>query len=98
MHRLVYATILLPLLAACQQQGMSAHLYGPPKGTTPAYWQVEAYSDRPANGPGAARGVLFWSHGVSGQRVQWKGKPLRFVKKFRRGRLGRHQGQPQQPA
>ena len=82
MHRLAYATILLPILAACQQQDMSAHLYGPPKGTSPAYWQVEAYSDRPVIGPEAARGVLFWSHGVSGQNVQWKGKPLRFVKKF----------------
>ena len=82
MHRLVYATLLLPLLAACQQQGMSAHLYGPPKGTTPAYWQVDAYSDKPSIGPEASRGVLFWSHGVSGTNVQWKGKPLRFVKKF----------------
>ena len=82
MYRLVYATFLLPLLAACQQQGMSAHLYGPPKGTSPAYWQVEAYSDRPAIGPEAARGVLFWSHGVSGQNVQWKGRPLRFIKRF----------------
>ena len=82
MNRLVYATLLLPLLAACQQQGMSAHLYGPPKGTTPAYWQVDAYSDKPSIGPEASRGVLFWSHGVSGTNVQWKGKPLRFVKKF----------------
>ena len=84
MSRLVCATLLFPLLAACQQQGMSAHLYGPPKGTSPAYWQVAAYSDKPPIGPETARGVLFWSHGVSGQNVQWKGKPLRFVERFAR--------------
>lgn len=82
MPRLVLGTLLLTLLAACQQQGMSAHRYGPPKGTSPAYWQVDAYSDNPAVGPRAAGGVLFWSHGVSGSNVQWKGKPLRFVRKF----------------
>lgn len=82
MSRLVYVMLLLPFLAACQQQGMSAHLYGPPKDTSPAYWQVDAYSDRPAIGPEVAAGVLFWSHGVSGRHVQWKGKPLRFVRKF----------------
>ena len=82
MRRLVHAMLLLPFLAACQQQGMSTHLYGPPKGTSPAYWQVDAYSDRPSVGPKAARGVLFWSHGVKGHEAQWKGRPLRFVKRF----------------
>ncbi len=82
MRRLVLAALLLPLLAACQQQGMSAHRYGPPPGASSAQWQVAACADRPLLGPGAARGVVFWSHGVSGRRVQWKGKPLRFVGKF----------------
>lgn len=82
MYRLVSAVLFLPLLAACQQQGMSAHRYGPPEGTSPAYWQVAAYSDKPPIGPETAEGVLFWSHGVSGNNVQWKGKPLRFVEKF----------------
>ncbi|MYE01183.1 MAG: alpha/beta hydrolase [Alphaproteobacteria bacterium] len=82
MYRLVCATLSLLLLAGCQQQGVSAHRYGPPEGTSPAYWQVAAYYDKPPIGPEVARGVLFWSHGVSGQNVQWKGKPLRFVKKF----------------
>ena len=76
--------LLLPLLAACQQQGVSAHIYGPPKGASPAYWQVGAYTHTPPIGPEASAGVLFWSHGVSGRRVQWKGKPLRFVEKFAR--------------
>lgn len=82
MYRLVSAVLFLPLLAACQQQGMSAHRYGPPEGTSPAYWQAAAYSDKPPIGPETAEGVLFWSHGVSGNNVQWKGRPLRFVKKF----------------
>lgn len=82
MQRLACAALLLPILAACQQQGMSRHVYGPPGGASPAYWQVAAYKDRPVVGPEAAEGVVLWSHGVAGRNVAWRHPPLRFVKRF----------------
>ena len=58
------------------------HLYGPPTGTSPAYWQVRTYGDRPPRGPEASQGILFWSHGLWGRTPKWKDKPPRFVRKF----------------
>ena len=85
MRGLVYAMLLLPLLAACQPQGnMSAHRFGPPSGGAPAYWQVPAYPDRPLLGPDAARGVLLWSHGLRGRAPSWTRAPQPFVERFAR--------------
>ena len=82
MYRLACTALLLPLLAACQQQTASRHAYGPPEGAAQAYWQVAAYKDRPVVGPEDAEGVLLWSHGVAGRNVQWRHPPPRFVKRF----------------
>lgn len=36
-----------------------------------AYWTEYAFCDLPLDGPGRARGLIFWSHGVSADRVQY---------------------------
>lgn len=56
---------------------------GPPSAWT-AYWEVDAFSDHPRRGPAAAKGVLFWSHGVNGKTEQYKFPPPGFVKDFAR--------------
>ena len=48
----------------------------------PAYWEVPAYKKIATKGPKNAKGIVFWSHGVSGRRVQWKSPPARFMRKF----------------
>ena len=47
---------------------VGSHLYGPPPGTSPAYWQVAAYSNKPLQGPDHARGVRLLE--PRGQRQQ----------------------------
>lgn len=55
--------------------------YNPPDGS-PAYWETAGFREHRVKGPEDARGVLFWSHGVSGKNVQWKSRPARFIKAF----------------
>ncbi len=58
-----------------------AQPYDPPEGS-PAYWVVPAYKNFPPKGPADARGIIFWSHGVSAKNVQWSGRPARFMLDF----------------
>ena len=37
-----------------------------------AYWVEYAFCDLPAKAPGKAKGLIFWSHGVSGDRPQYQ--------------------------
>ncbi len=50
------------------------HYTGPPSDFT-AYWAVPAFADFPPKGPQAAKGVIFWSHGVSGKNPQYHVHP-----------------------
>lgn len=40
-----------------------------------SYWTEYAYCNVAVQGPGKAKGVIFWSHGVSGINEQYKGPP-----------------------
>jgi hypothetical protein len=54
-------------------------------GQTPdgrAYWAEYGYCDQPVRGPAGALGLILWSHGVSGQRDQYKGSPPPFVRRL----------------
>lgn len=43
---------------------------GPPNNA--AYWTVPAFADKLPQGPTKAKGIIFWSHGVSGQLPQYQ--------------------------
>jgi len=52
----------------------------PPDGR--AYWAEYAFCDLPARDPGEALGLILWSHGVSGNRDQYKSAPPLFVRRL----------------
>jgi hypothetical protein len=58
--------------------------YDPPPSAWTAYWDVPAFKDHPYKGPAAARGVMFWSHGVSGKLEQYGSPPPEIVRDFAR--------------
>lgn len=79
---------LLPCLLALPLAGLltvsspaSSQPYNPPEGS-PAYWETPGFREHPISGPQDARGIVFWSHGVNGKNVQWKGKPAPYIKAF----------------
>ena len=58
---------------------------GPPAdGST--YWVVPAFRDQPEVGPQKAKGVILWSHGLSGQNPQWQSPPPDIIRDM--GRAG----------
>ncbi len=58
---------------------------GPPSdGGT--YWVVPAFADQPEAGPQKAKGVILWSHGLSGQNPQWQSPPPDVIRDL--GRAG----------
>jgi len=61
-----------------------AQAYGPPPSSWTAYWDVPAFADHPYKGPDKARGVLFWSHGVSGKLPQYDSPPPDLIRDFAR--------------
>lgn len=60
------------------------HYSGPPSDFT-AYWAVPAFADFPPKGPETAKGVIFWSHGVSGQNPQYHFHPPELMRFAARG-------------
>ncbi len=64
--------------------GAIAQPYDPPPSAWTAYWDVPAFKDHPYKGPAAARGVMFWSHGVSGKLEQYGSPPPEIIKDFAR--------------
>lgn len=71
------ALLCLPLAAAAQERrtapgGEAALACGQgPDGRS--YWTEYAFCDIAVKGPTQAKGLVLWSHGVSGQRDQYKG-------------------------
>ena len=47
-----------------------------------AYWTEYAYCDVAVKGPAAAKGLVLWSHGVSGDREQYKFAPAIVLQQF----------------
>ncbi|MBM3521913.1 MAG: hypothetical protein FJX57_03060 [Alphaproteobacteria bacterium] len=64
-----------------QEPKFQAPHAGPPSAFT-AYWLAYAWEDRQPRGPARARGVVFWSHGVSGMRPQYDGSPSRTIRRL----------------
>jgi pimeloyl-ACP methyl ester carboxylesterase len=61
-----------------------AQPYSPPPSDFTSYWTEPAFKDSPYKGPSAARGILFWSHGVSGKYQQWQFPPPEVIHDFAR--------------
>jgi len=75
---------LASLAIALVAPAASAQPYdGPPSAWT-AYWDVPAFSDHPYKGAAAAKGVVFWSHGVSGKLAQYDSPPPAIMRDFAR--------------
>jgi len=75
---------LASLAIAAGASAASAQPYdGPPSAWT-AYWDVPAFRDHPYKGPAAAKGVVFWSHGVSGKLAQHDSPPPAIMRDFAR--------------
>ena len=75
---------LASLAIALAAPAASAQPYdGPPSAWT-AYWDVPAFSDHPYKGAAAAKGVVFWSHGVSGKLAQYDSPPPAIMRDFAR--------------
>jgi pimeloyl-ACP methyl ester carboxylesterase len=51
-----------------------------PDGRT--YWTEYGFCDIAPKGPAAAKGIVFWSHGVSGDREQFRGSPAPVVRQL----------------
>ena len=64
--------------------GAAAQPYDPPPSAWTTYWDVPAFKDHPYRGPAAAKGVIFWSHGVAGQLEQYGAPPPEIVKDLAR--------------
>jgi dienelactone hydrolase len=75
---------LASLAIALVAPAASAQPYdGPPSAWT-AYWDVPAFSDHPYKGAAAAKGVVFWSHGVSGKLALYDSPPPAIMRDFAR--------------
>jgi dienelactone hydrolase len=75
---------LASLAIALVAPAASAQPYdGPPSAWT-AYWDVPAFSDHPYKGAAAAKGVVFWSHGVSGKLARYDSPPPAIMRDFAR--------------
>jgi hypothetical protein len=47
-----------------------------------AYWLEQGFCDIPTRGPAAAKGVVFWSHGVDGDREAYRSPPPLIMRRF----------------
>ena len=75
---------LASLAIALVAPAASAQPYdGPPSAWT-AYWDVPAFSDHPYRGAAVAKGVVFWSHGVSGKLALYDSPPPAIMRDFAR--------------
>jgi pimeloyl-ACP methyl ester carboxylesterase len=80
------SALLVCGLAVCGLTGRPAgatHYSGPPSDFT-AYWAVPAFDDVPTRGPQNAKGVIFWSHGVDGNKPQYLGHPPELIHQYAR--------------
>jgi hypothetical protein len=87
MSRRAAARIALSLLAgvfALGSAALEAQPYDPPPSNFTAYWEVPGFKDHPYQGPEKAKGAVLWSHGVSGQHVQYAGPPPDVLRDFAR--------------
>ncbi len=50
-----------------------------------AYWTEYAFCDVPVKGPAKARGLVLWSHGVSGTAEQYHGTPPQIIRRLATG-------------
>ncbi len=83
-RRLMLASMSLASALAAGVTELAAQPYDPPPSAFTAYWDVPAFRDFPYKGPSAARGVVFYSHGVSGNFVQYASAPPEHIKDFAR--------------
>lgn len=72
------------LITAAGLSGLSAQPYDPPPSNFTAYWEVPGFKDHPYQGPGKAKGAVLWSHGVSGQHIQYTAPPPDVLRDFAR--------------
>lgn len=49
-----------------------------------AYWVEYGFCDLPIKGPAAAKGLVLWSHGVNGDKEQYKSPPPPIVRRLER--------------
>src|SRR5262245_37780560 len=47
-----------------------------------AYWVEYGFGDIAVRGPGKATGLIIWSHGVSGDKMQYRGAPSLVVRRL----------------
>lgn len=59
------------------------HYSGPPDSWT-GYWAVPAFPDIANRGPEKAKGVILWSHGVAGNRLQYHVHPPEIIRRLAR--------------
>ncbi len=71
-------------LALLAMPSRADHYSGPPDSWT-GYWAVPAFPDIANRGPDKAKGVIFWSHGVAGTRVQYHVHPPEIIRRLARG-------------
>jgi pimeloyl-ACP methyl ester carboxylesterase len=87
MERRAGTPIALTLLAATLAfipGNAGAQPYDPPPSNFTAYWEVPGFKDHPYLGPEKAKGAVLWSHGVSGQQVQYTAPPPDVLRDFAR--------------
>jgi hypothetical protein len=79
-----FAAVLAALLLIALSSAARAQSYSPPPSDFTAYWEEPAFADFPYLGPDHAKGVILWSHGVSGRDPEWPYPPPDVIKDFAR--------------
>jgi len=89
-RKVLLAACLLLAAAAARAQNEAATLpsVGDPalackqKPNGRAYWVEYGFCDLPVHGPAQAKGLVLWSHGVSGDNEQYKYPPPAIMRRF----------------
>ncbi|MBL8703007.1 MAG: hypothetical protein JNK67_31780 [Alphaproteobacteria bacterium] len=86
LRRLCWVVVAMTGLALdAPASAQERHFLGPqagPPGPFTAYWLAQAWDDRKPRGPAEARGIVLWSHGVSGTKPQYGGSPPRTIRRL----------------
>ncbi len=80
MRNSVFAGVLLAVLPVVGY----GQPYSPPPSDFTAYWEEPAFKTSPYAGADKAKGVILWSHGVSGKNQQWHVPPPEVIRDFAR--------------
>ena len=84
MRRLLALVAILALFRAAPApalEPLAAPDADPPSIFT-GYWLALGWPELPPRGPAASRGLVFWSHGVSGDRPQYQAPPHEAVRRL----------------